>query len=87
MPITEPKTNAAGWIGKADKGKASIGGVDMADRRKQLEQAIGAAKQQVVACERERFVYEVILMSLKKKRADLGRPNLVRPRSKRARQS
>jgi putative hemolysin len=60
---------------------------DMADRRKQLEQAIGAAKQQVVACERERFVYEVILMSLKKKRADLGRPKLVRPRSKRARRN
>ncbi len=56
-------------------------------RRKQLEQAIGAAEQQVVASEQERFVYEVILMSLKKKRADLGRPKLVRLRSKRARQN
>jgi putative hemolysin len=60
---------------------------EMAFRRKQLEQAIGAAKQQVVASEQERFVYEVILMSLKKKRADLGRAKLVRSRSKRARQN
>ena len=60
---------------------------DMTYRRKQLEQAIGAAEQQVVASERERFVYELILMSLKKKRADLGRPKLVRLRSKRARQN
>ena len=59
----------------------------MAYHRKQLEQAIDAAKQQVVASEQERFVYEVILMSLKKKRADLGRATLVRSRSKRARQN
>jgi hypothetical protein len=59
----------------------------MADRRQQLEQAISAAKQQVVASEQERFVYEVILMCLKKKRADLGRAKLVRPRPKRARQN
>jgi putative hemolysin len=62
-------------------------GHDMAYRRKQLEQAIGAAKQQIIASERERFVYEVILMSLQKKRADLGRPKLVRLRSERARQT
>jgi putative hemolysin len=62
-------------------------GLDMAYRRKQLEQAIDVAKQQVVASERERFVYEVLLMSLKKKRADLGRPKLVRSPSKRARQN
>jgi putative hemolysin len=61
--------------------------LDMAYRRKQLEQAIGVAKQQVAASEQERFVYEVILMSLKKKRADLGRPKSVRSRSKRARQN
>jgi putative hemolysin len=61
--------------------------LDMAYRRKQLEQAIDVAKQQVVASERERFVYEVLLMSLKKKRADLGRPTLVRSPSKRARQN
>jgi putative hemolysin len=61
--------------------------LDMAYRRKQLEQAIDVAKQQVAASERERFVYEVLLMSLKKKRADLGRPKLVRSRSKPARQN
>jgi putative hemolysin len=61
--------------------------LDMAYRRKQLEQAIGVAEQQVAASEQERFVYEVLLMSLKKKRADLGRPKLVRPRSKRAKQN
>ena len=61
--------------------------LDMAYRRKQLEQAIGVAKQQVAASEQERFVYEVILMTLKKKRADLGRPKLARSRSKRARQN
>jgi hypothetical protein len=61
--------------------------LDLAYRCKQLEQAIGAAKQQVVACERELFVYEVILMSLKKKRADLGRPKLVHQRSERPKQN
>jgi putative hemolysin len=61
--------------------------LDMAYRRKQLEQAIDVAKQQVVASEQERFVYEVILMSLKKKRADLGRAKSARSRSKRAKQN
>ena len=69
------------------KDKLRLERLDMADRRKQLEQAIGAAKQQVVASERERFVYEVILTSLEKMRADLGRPKIVRPRPKRARQN
>jgi len=59
----------------------------MVDERKQLDQAIDVAAQQVVASEQERFVYEVILMCFKKKRAGLGRPKLARPRSRRARQS
>jgi hypothetical protein len=59
----------------------------MVDQRKELEQAIDAAKQQLVASDGERFVYEVILMSLKKKRAGLGAPKLARPRSKRTRQN
>jgi len=72
---------------KPTKEKIRLERLDMADRRKQLEQAIGAAKREVVASERERFVYEVILTSLKKMRADLGRPKLVRSRSKQARQN
>jgi hypothetical protein len=59
----------------------------MIEQRKELEQAIDAAKQQLVASEGERFVYEVILMSLKKKQADLAAPKLARPRSKRTRQN
>lgn len=58
----------------------------MVDHRRELEQAIVAAEEQIVASEQERFVYEVILRCLKKKRADLGRTGLARTRSKRVRQ-
>ena len=51
----------------------------MIDHRKELDLAIDAAQQQVLATECEQFVYEVILMSLKEKRADLGRSKLARP--------
>ena len=58
----------------------------MIDHRKELDLAIDVAQQQVLASECEQFVYEVILMSLKEKRADLGRSKLPRPRSKRTKQ-
>ena len=75
--------------GKASGTKEKIpkrGARNMIDHRKELDLAIDVAQQQVLATECEQFVYEVILMSLKEKRADLGPTKLARPRSKRARQ-
>lgn len=65
--------------------KLQWGRLSMADRRKELELAIDVAKQEVAASEQELFVYEVILRSLKKQRADLGHLKSARLRSKRAR--
>ena len=75
--------------GKARRTKEKIpkrGARNMIDHRKELDLAIDVARQQVLASECEQFVYEVILMSLKEKRADLGRSKLARPRPKRAKQ-